>query len=314
MPKVAIVILNWNQPDLTISTIKSLLKINHSGFNYQVILVDNASTDNSVSKIKRFIQSSEVRNLPAGKAGFKLVISPSNLGYAGGNNLGISYAIKNNFSHILVANNDIRVNPNFLEKLLLEIKNKPRSIVAPKIYFEKGYEFHQNRYKKSELGKVLWALGGRIDWQNIYGSNIAIDEVDHGQHDKHLPDPDFISGCCFLVTTKFFKEVGLFDSRYYLYMEDVDLSVRAKKNKYQLIIVPDSIIWHINSATAKAASNLQDYFITRNRLLFAFLYGSFRTKAALFRESLKFILVGRPWQKRGVIDFYLSNFKQGSWK
>jgi len=97
-------------------------------------------------------------------------------------------------------------------------------------------------------------------------------------------------------------------------MEDVDLSVRAVKAGYKLKIVPQSKIWHINSGTAGAASNFQDYFITRNRLLFAFKYASLKTKFAIFRESLIQLLNGRPWQKIGIRDFYLLNFKQGSWK
>jgi len=305
MPKIAIVILNWNQAKLTISTIESMLQMKHINFNYQIVLVDNGSSDNSINQF----------NLQYGNnTNIKIIQSRINQGYSGGNNLGINWAIKNKFDYILIANNDIRVDQNFLEELLSEINKCPKSILAPKIYFEKGYEFHKNRYKKSELGKVLWALGGRIDWDNIYGSNIAIDEVDHGQYDKTAILPNFISGCCFLTPTTLFKEIGLFDKKYFLYLEDADLSVRATQAGYQLKVIPKSKIWHINSGTAGAASKLQDYFISRNRLLFANKYASIRTKIALFRESIKFLLIGRYWQKRGVVDFYLSNFKQGSWK
>lgn len=293
MPKIAVVILNWNQPKLTLTTINSILQIKHTHFEYKIILVTNTKLN-----IKPDIFQ---------------ILTKDNLGFTGGNNLGINYALKNNFDYILIANNDIRVDANFLEKLLSEIKLQPKSIVAPKIYFEKGYEFHKNRYQKSDLGNVIWAMGGKIDWNNIYGSNIAIDEVDKGQYDKNPPIPDFISGCCFLASSKFFQQVGHFDEKYYLYMEDVDLSLRAVKAGYTIIIVPNSKIWHINSGTAGAATNIQDYFITRNRLLFAFKYGSLKTKMAIFRESLKHLLFGRPWQKIGIKDYYLSKFGQGSW-
>ncbi|MFA7301135.1 MAG: glycosyltransferase family 2 protein [Candidatus Shapirobacteria bacterium] len=293
MPKIAIIILNWNQPELTISTINSIGQITHKNFEYKIVLVSNKPI-----QLPRTV---------------KTIIYKNNLGYSGGNNLGIKYALKHKYDYVLIANNDIRVSPDFLEKLLFQIKLQPKSIVAPKIYFEKGFEFYKSRYKLSERGHVIWAMGGKIDWQNIYGSNIAIDEVDHGQYDQSPPKPDFISGCCFLVNAHFFQEVGLFDPNYYLYMEDVDLSIRAKQRKYSLIIASQSTIWHINSGTAVASSQIQDYFITRNRLYFTYKYASLRTKFAIFRESIKHIIVGRTWQKIGVRDFYLSKLGKGSW-
>ena len=156
-------------------------------------------------------------------------------------------------------------------------------------------------------------MGGKIDWDNIYGSNIGIDEVDHGQYDKNSPTPDFVSGCCYLAKADFYRKVGLFDQKYYLYMEDDDICQRAIKQKYKIMVEPKSVIWHINSGTAIASSNIQDYFITRNRLLFAYKYAPLKTKLAIFRESIKHLLFGRPWQKNGVRDYYLSKFGQGSW-
>lgn len=303
MKTVAIIILNWNQSRLTQNTIDSFLKINHQNFKYQIILVDNKSTDNSIEQLQKKYSQLVV-----------IIKNKSNLGFAGGNNVGIRWALKNKFQYVLVANNDIRVAPDFLEKLLFEIEKNPKTIVAPKIYFEKGFEFHKNRYKKNDLGKVIWALGGQIDWHNVYGSNIAIDEIDHGQYDDKVSPPDFISGCCFLTTSDLYRQVGLFDPRYYLYLEDADFCIRAKKQNYNLKIVPQSKIWHINSGTAGAASNFQDYFITRNRLLFAYRYSPLRTKLAIFRESLNHLFFGRPWQRYGVCDYYLGKFGKGSWK
>ena len=305
MPKIAIIILNWNTTDLTKTTINSFLKINHTGFNYQIILVDNASKPECIDELEKTYGDHKL---------ITILKSPINNGYAEGNNIGLRYAIKNKFEYIMVANSDIRVDIDFLNILFNKIKVNPKLFLAPKIYFESGYEFHKDRYKKSELGNVIWAMGGIIDWKNIYGSNIGIDQVDTGQYDHNLSSPDFISGCCFLVKTDLFNKIGLFDQKYFLYMEDVDLSVRAKKYGYELKIIPESKIWHINSGSAGAASNLQDYFISRNRILFTFKYASLRTKFAIVRESITHLLFGRPWQKIGIKDFYLQRFKKGSWK
>jgi len=97
-------------------------------------------------------------------------------------------------------------------------------------------------------------------------------------------------------------------------MEDSDLSQRAINANFKLRLVSESKIWHCNSGSSKPGSSLQDYFITRNRLLFAFRYASFRTKFALFRESIKFLFTGSSWRKKGVLDFYLGRFGKGSWQ
>jgi GT2 family glycosyltransferase len=305
IPRVAIIILNWKQPQLTIDTVSSFLKIKHPDFDYQIILIDNGSPDDSVKIFQKNFGTH-----PA----VTLLRTTSNLGYVGGNNFGIKYGLDKKFDYFLIVNNDVLVDPDFLEILINEINKNPRSLLAPKIYFAPGYEYHRHRYSKKDLGKVIWAIGGILDWQNIYGSNLGIDEVDIGQYDQNPPAPDFISGCCFLVNRQFFEDVGLFDEKYYLYLEDADLSRRALKLGYRLVVVPESKIWHVNSGSSSAGSLLHDYFLTRNRLLFTLRYAGLRTKFAVFRESLRHLLIGRNWQKRGVIDFYLGRLNKGSWK
>lgn len=305
MPKIALIILNWKQPQLTIDTVESIFKTKNRGFSYHIFIVDNGSPDDSIAKFNaKYGKNKKVTILDTG----------SNLGYAGGNNFGLKVAIKQKFDYLLVANNDILVAPDFLQKLFDASKKFPNSILTPKIYFAPGFEYHKNRYSKDEIGKVIWAVGSRMDWKNIYGTNIAIDEVDHGQYDNVDLDIDFISGCCFLVSTKILKEIGLFDERYYLYMEDADLTTRAKKAGYELRLVPESVIWHCNSGSSNPGSSLQDYFISRNRMLFGFSYASLRTKFALFRESIKFLFTGSEWRKTAIKDFYLGHFGKGSWK
>lgn len=305
LPKIALIILNWKQPQLTFDTLDSIFKCQKKGFKYHVFLVDNGSPDDSLLQFKnKYKQNKNVSILETGH----------NLGYAGGNNFGLKEAIKQNYDYYLVANNDILVAPDFLQKLFDASQKYPNAILTPKIYFAPGYEFHKDRYQKNEIGKVIWAVGSQLDWDNIYGSNIGIDEVDHGQYDQKQPKIDFISGCCFLASKKIIEKIGIFDERYYLYMEDSDLTTRAKKAGFNLRLVPESVIWHCNSGSSAPGSALQDYFITRNRLIFGFSYASFRTKFALFRESLKFLFTGSLWRKKGVIDFYLGRFGKGSWQ
>lgn len=302
MTKIAIIVLNWKQPQLTLETISSLLKIKSNSFEYEIVLVDNGSPDNS---LKIFNQN--YRNNPK----IKIIDTKANLGYAGGNNFGISYALGKDFNFVMLLNNDVLVDPNFIENLLDE-SNK-YDIVGPKIYFAPGYEYHKDRYEKKDLGKVIWSMGGQIDWNNIYGSNIDIDKVDHGQFNKINSKVDFISGCCLMVNRKVFEKIGSLDEKYFMYFEDVDFCHRAKIAGFKMACIPKSIIWHVNSGSTQGPGHLQNYFITRNRIYFSSKFATPRTNFAILRESFKFLFKSK-WQRLAVIDFYRDKMNKGSWR
>ena len=302
MKKIAIIVLNWRQPKLTLETITSLLKIKHNSFDYEIILVDNASPDDSLK-----IFNQEYKN----NKSIKILETKANLGYAGGNNSGINYALKNKFDFLVLLNNDVLVDQNFLEELLKETKNY--DIVGPKIYFASGFEFHKNRYQKKDLGKVIWSMGGQMDWNNIYGSNIDIDKVDKGQFNKIKNNIDFVSGCCLMASRQVFEAIGKLDENYFMYFEDVDFCQRAKIAGFKMACLPKSIIWHVNSGSTSGPGHLQNYFITRNRIYFAYKYANLRTKFAIFRESFKFLFRSK-WQRLAVIDFYKNKMNKGSWQ
>jgi GT2 family glycosyltransferase len=301
---VFIVILNWNRYKDTISCLKTISNLSLQGVSLTVLVIDNASTDDSLKKISEF------------KAGFKFKIIKNrfNLGFAEGNNVGLRYALKNKADYILVLNNDTLLEKYLLEKLVsaLEI-NKDVAVVSPKIYFAKGFEFHKDNYKEKDLGKVIWYAGGAIDWDNVMGINIGVDKVDKGQFEE-TKEIDFATGCCSLFRADVLKKVGLYDKNYFMYFEDVDLSLRIKKSGYKVLFEPKALLWHKVAQSSGIGSNLNDYFISRNRLLFGYRYASFRTKFALFRESLRLLFSGRKWQKIGIRDFYLGILGKGSWK
>ena len=306
MVKIAIIVLNWNKPDLTINTVDSLLKITHHGFDFQIFLVDNGSSDNSISLFEeRFSKQSLVKILQVG----------SNLGFVGGNNFGIKQSLKLGFDYVLLINNDVSVDPDFLSNLLKAAKDK-YAISAPKIYFSPGCEYHHDRYSKSEIGHVLWFAGGQIDWNNIYGSHIGVDEVDHGQFDKINPNIDFLTGCCLLIQKDVFDQIGLLDEKYFMYLEDADFCQKAKKKGYKIAYIPQSKIWHINAGSSKSGGDLHDYFLTRNRLIFGLRYAKLRTKIALIKESIVQLVSPSTakWQKNGIIDFYIKKLGKGSWQ
>ena len=110
------------------------------------------------------------------------------------------------------------------------------------------------------------------------------------------------------------EKVGLFDEKYFLYYEDADLSERIKKAGYKIYYVPTAILYHMNaSSSGGPGNNLHDYFLTRNQMLFGFSYAPLKSKIALVRQSIRFLFSGRPYQKLAIKDFYLGNFKEGSY-
>lgn len=309
--KISIIILNWNRPKDTVECLKSIKKLKlRRAWKVQIVVVDNASTDNSVKKINKFLTNNIDK-----KKNFKssLIENKKNLGFVGGNNVGIDHALKQDVDYLLVLNNDTVVDSELLKGLIKSAQDFPKAgAISPKIYFAKGYEFHEDRYKKSELGKVIWYAGGNIDWNNIYGMNRGVDEVDNNKFMEVEPT-DFATGACMLLRAQAIKEVGKFDDKYFMYFEDSDLSMKLKKNDWLVLYTPHAHLWHKVAQSSGIGSDLNDYFITRNRMLFGMRYASLRTRFALYRESLKLYWKGREWQKKGVVDFYLRNFGKGSW-
>ncbi|MBI3092971.1 MAG: glycosyltransferase family 2 protein [Candidatus Levybacteria bacterium] len=304
MKSIAIVLLNFNGEKDTIECLKSIKKLETDGFALLTIVVDNGSE-------KKFrVQSSEFR---VGE--LKIIHNDKNLGFSGGNNVGIRYAFKKNADYILILNNDTVVDKSLvLELLKLAQSDESIGIVVPKIYFAKGFEFHKDRYNESEQGRVIWYAGGIMDWKNVIGVHRGVDEVDRGQYEKVI-ETDFASGCCMFVKREVFERVGMFDEKYFLYYEDNDLSQRAKREGFKIIYSPKAVLWHKNAGSAGGSgSSLQDYYITRNRLLFGMRYVPIRSKLSLIKESFELLFFGRTWQKRGVLDFYLKRFGKGSFQ
>jgi len=304
MVRVAILILNWKQPQLSIQTVDSYLKIKHKNFKYKIFLIDNGSQDGSYEKLKSCYKDNPK---------VKLLKNKTNIGFVPGFNKEIEKRL--NYDYILISNNDILVDPSFLDSLISQSIQIKADVVGPKIYFAPGYEFHKNRYTPKEIGKVIWFAGGTMDWKNIIGSNIGVDEVDRGQHDQIKTNIDFITGCCMLVKSNVFKKIGLLDHNYFMYLEDVDFCQRTKKSGFSLAYIPKSVIWHVNSGSSSSGSTLQDYFISRNRLIFGMKYANIRAKFALIRESIKIIFTSKSyWKKQAMFDFYLHKWGKGSWK
>ncbi len=297
MKLVYSIVLNWNQPDLTKETLLSLSKQIVSGFEHRILLVENGSD----------------KKTDLSGVTYEVLLLDQNYGFAKGNNMGIRKALESGADYVFVVNNDVELARDAVHHLFNFMESsKDAGAASPLIYFAKGYEFHKSRYKESQKGKVIWAAGGKIDWLNIYGSNRRVDEVDDGLDAKPLKI-DFASGAAVLYSSRVLNQVGLFDEDYFMYLEDMDLSVRMSMISKYAYLVPKSVVWHKVSQSSAIGGNLNDYYISRNRLIFGFKFASNRAKFALVREGIRLLLVGRKWQKRGVFDFFVRKYGRGSW-
>ncbi len=240
---IHIITLNWNGYEDTSELLNSLKKINSPEF--KVFVVDNNSTGDDVQKLELNYN------------GFIDILKcDSNLGFAGGNNVGIKQALNENADFILLINNDTVVEPDFLKVLMDKIDSETDiGIVAPQI------NYYNNPNK-------IWSAGGKI--KKIRSSGFArgdIYEKDISTNDRFV---DFVSGCCMLIKKEVFQKVGLFDEKFFLYVEDADFCYRVRKAGYKILIASLSKIFHkIHNSTQNELQTIPLYYTTRNRLYLA---------------------------------------------
>jgi len=242
-PLVHIITLNWNSFNDTSELIESLFKISYD--NHKIIIVDNNSLQNESEKLEK-------------NYGDRVHIIPctENLGFAGGNNVGIKYSLEKKADYILLLNNDTTVEPDFLEILLNTFETYPQAgIVAPRI----------NYYNEP---KKIWSEGGKVSW--IRSSGFAYSDKLETEVNSVDRSVSFVSGCCMLIKYEVFLRVGLFDENFFLYTEDTDLCLRTIKAGFNIYVIPRSKIFHkVGSSTKNRNTALPLYYTTRNRLYFA---------------------------------------------
>lgn len=264
--KHAVVLVNYNGWADTAVCLKSIQQAKDAP---HVIVVDNNSQDESVVKLREAFP------------GLDLISSQVNLGFSGGNNLGIKKALRLGAKVVYILNNDTTVDPNLFYRAYRYVEGKNR-IAGGKIYYAKGYEYHATQKDK---GNILWYAGGYMDWSMAVSRHRGVDEVDQGQYDK-IQDTDFISGCFMAIPRRVINKLGVFDERFFLYLEDSDYCQRAQNSGIELKYNPALILYHRNSSSTGPGSPLVDYYMTRNRLLIGRKSKRFRLYFALLREAL----------------------------
>ena len=304
-PSVSIIILTTNALNMTKEQLVDIAKLDVDGLDAECLVVDNGSKDGTEDAIKNY-------KLPNMK--YKFIQSGANLGFAGGNNVGIKDALKRGIDYIILMNNDLILPKDIVKKLVGYMENNSDvGIASPKMYFAKGYEFHKDRYKESDKGKVIWYAGGIIDRKNVYSLHRGVDEIDHGQYDK-IEETDFANGAVVIVRRELFEKVGLLDDSFFLYWEDADFSEGVRRAGFKVMYFPKTKMWHkVSASTGGSGSPTNDYFLTRNRFYYSMRYSPLRTKFAVLRDTIRLIFTGRIWQKWGAIDAILGRKGMGQW-
>lgn len=242
--QVSFVILNWNQCAMTLDCLESLEKLDYQ--NYNLIVVDNGSTDHSAETIKQKYPDCII------------IENPENLGYSEGNNVGIQYALGLNSNYIFLLNNDTYVDKYLLTRLIDVIsKDTNIGIVGPTMYY-------------AEPQNVLWGGHNWIDWHNTRVVREKMgEEIEYQALQNEPPhEVEYIDSCAILVKTEVFTKIGLMDYRYFINFDDIDLCMRVRKAGYKVVYVPSGIIWHRVSAAIGVGSPANTYYMTRNAFLF----------------------------------------------
>lgn len=231
LPKVFVVIVNFNGAKVLNNCLASVFSSDYS--NLEIVVVDNASTDDSFEQAK----------LKYSRAHF--IKNSHNVGFSKGNNVGIRYALEKFADYVFILNNDALIEKDTISSLA-KTAAAGNTIVSPLI-------LQQN-------GEHVWFAGGKIDWKKIRTTHIF------KQKSSEPYETDYLSGCSMLISKDVFKKNGLFDERFFLYYEDADFSLRAKKAGFKLIIDPAIKIIHLEQSNTENIS--KNYWLVLSGLIF----------------------------------------------
>ncbi|MDZ7742074.1 MAG: glycosyltransferase family 2 protein [Bacteroidota bacterium] len=238
MPLVSVISVNFNQLKVTRAFLESLRKITYP--KIEIILVDNASKEDPGEQLKE--------DFP----GLVYVRSEQNLGFAGGNNLGIR---KSKGKYLMMLNNDTEVDAGFLEPLVEAMENDPAvGMVGSKVRF----------YDHPEI--IQYAGATPMTRFTATSHFIGFNSRDTGQYDEVTETP-FASGAAMMTSREVCRKVGLMAEFFFLYYEELDWQERIRKAGYRILYIPQSLVYHKESFSVGKESALQAYWQNRNRLL-----------------------------------------------
>lgn len=239
LPSVVAVVLNWNNLPDTLESVQSLRRSDYE--NLAVWVVDNDSREDPT------------RELELEHPGIRVLRNATNLGYGGGNNTGLKRAIAEGADYVLLLNNDAVVAPDTVQRLVSALESDLRIAMAtPTVFYS------------DRPTEVYWD-GGFVDWKT---GDTPHDSRRLSTHDG-IVSSEWLDGCALLVRTVAAREIGLLDERYFLYFEDAEWSVRARRRGWTNVVVRAGQVWHkVSRSTGGTANPAVRFYYLRNRYLF----------------------------------------------
>ena len=257
---IGVVVVNWNGWGNTLKTYESLAACDHS--NWTLLIVDNASSDGSALMVRKHLPSA------------LLIESATNVGFAGGCNLGISRIIELDLDYVFLLNNDVTVSADSLSRLVSASAALGDSAILGSVvrYWPSG----QLQY----FGSRRSERSGRPHWYT--------EAADAELLKFALISTDFVFGAALFAPTKLFRKIGFFDERFFLNFEETDWCYRAAAEGIPRYVVTSSVVQHQGGASlGDTHAPLQTYFLYRNRLLFYDKHGSFHHRMRGYLEVVR---------------------------
>jgi GT2 family glycosyltransferase len=238
---VGIVTVTYNSAGVIDDFMKSIREQTYDNFN--LYLVDNASSDNTLERVRSYCHP-------------RIVIVPNqlNLGVAEGNNVGIRAALQDGCGLVLLINNDTVFNSDLLDELAQGLQRYECEMIAPKILF-------------FDAPDKVWYAGGYLNAWRACGNHFGMGDKDNGQFDL-AKAVGYSPTCCILIKREVFDRVGLMDSTYFLYFDDTDFCLRAQKVGIRLFYLPSARLRHKVSSLTGGTSNLALRYTTRNHVYY----------------------------------------------
>lgn len=274
---VYIVLLNWNGWQDTITCLESIKLLNSS--KYKVVICDNNSTDESYDKISKWCQHQEVTKSHIDKTEFKeldvttskkyksgvgngyyLIQTGNNLGYAGGNNVGIGFAMhQSDCNYVWLLNNDTTVTPTSLSAILSCMEsNKQVGICGSRMVYE------NNRQRLQGFGGIL--NKSFMTTKHFMEGRPADLKVDSKYVNSQI---DYVIGASMLLSKELLDDIGFLCEDYFLYYEELDFVIRTKKAGYKVSCAVNSVVYHKEGASTSGISDFSDFLQVKNRLVFS---------------------------------------------